>query len=189
MMMTIEERHKYGNSDRERLPRGDAFTSETANLTLGRVRDRKGTRRSRMCKEERIALGKQGKEHLRDVNRIRLQHKVEGGKQYLVKISSSLLEMKQIGTGNMGTSPRNLHHPQVTLNATGNCSALPEQLFTLEHCTVLRGISATNRQAVQLGTETSGTFSHCTQKCLQQLVTIKRNTHTTLKKKVRGKPA
>ena len=78
-------------TDRERLPstRGNAFTSETANLTLGRVRDGKGIRRSRICKEEGIALGQQGKEHLRDMNRIRLQHKVEGGKQYLVKISDS----------------------------------------------------------------------------------------------------
>ena len=78
-------------TDRERLPstRRNAFTSETANLTLGRVRDGKGIRRSRICKEEGIALGQQGKEHLRDMNRIRLQHKVEGGKQYLVKISDS----------------------------------------------------------------------------------------------------
>lgn len=34
---------------------GNTFTSETANLTLGRVRDGKGIRRSIVCKE-RTAL-------------------------------------------------------------------------------------------------------------------------------------
>lgn len=67
---------------------GNTFTSETANLTLGRVRG-KGIRRSRICKEEGIPLGQQGKEHLRDVNRIRPQHKVERGKQHVVKISDA----------------------------------------------------------------------------------------------------
>lgn len=80
---------KDGNCDRGRLPTstGNTFTSETANLTLGRVRDRKGRGRSRICREEGIALGQQNKERLRDTNRIRLQHKVEGSKQHLVKIS------------------------------------------------------------------------------------------------------
>lgn len=36
--------------------RGNTFTSETANLTLGRVRDGKGIRSSTVCQEERIAL-------------------------------------------------------------------------------------------------------------------------------------
>lgn len=141
-----------------------------------------------MCKEEGIALGKQGKEHLRDMSRIRLQHKVEGSKQYLVKISSSSLEMRQIGTGNMGTSPRNLHHPQVTLDATGNRSALPEQLFTLKHCTVHCGISATNRQAFSWALRPV-VFSALVLRSAQQLVSIRRNTHTMIKRKVRGKPA
>lgn len=112
-MMTLEDRCKHRNCDRKRLPttRGKAFTSKTANLTLGRVGERKGTRRSRICKEG-IALGQQGKDYLRDMNRISLQHKVEGGKQYLVKISDSWLEMRQPGTTNMDTSPKHLHHPQ-----------------------------------------------------------------------------
>lgn len=163
--MTLEDRHKCENCDRGRLlsTRGNAFTSETANLTLGRVRNGKGIRRSRIRKEEGVALGQQGKEHLKDMNRIRLQHKVEGGKQYSVKISDSWLEMRQLVTTNMGASPRHQHHPQVTPNATGYSSALPEQLLSLKHCTVHCGGSATNWQAVQLGTGTSGIFSHCTQ--------------------------
>lgn len=36
--------------------RGNTFTSERANLTLGRLRDGKGIRSSTVCKEERIAL-------------------------------------------------------------------------------------------------------------------------------------
>lgn len=164
-MMTLEDRCKHRNCDRKRLPstRGKAFTIKTANLTLGRVGERKGTRRSRICKEEGIALGQQGKDYLRDMNRISLQHEAEGGKQYLVKISDSWLEMRQLGTTNMGTSPKHLHHPQVPPNATGYSSALPEQLFTLKHCTVHCGGSATDWQIVQLGTGTSSIFSHCTQ--------------------------
>jgi len=63
----------------------------------------------------------------------------------------------------MGASPTRLHHPQVTPNATGYSSALPEQLFTLKRCTVCCGGSPADWQTVQLGTGTSHIFSNCTQ--------------------------